>query len=120
MDLEDDEFYEICDLMEFIVHVYPVEAVNEAFMDKCNEALKSELSVYRFVRGKITKITSETEIDEIEEALDGSPKPVNIHLENSLDLLSDRRSPDYRNSIKESISAVESICKMIQRNLKEL
>jgi hypothetical protein len=118
LDLEDDEFYEICDLMEFIVHVYPVDAVNEAFMDKCNETLKKELSVYRFVGRKITKITSETEIDEIEEALDGSPKPISIHLENSLDLLSDRKSPDYRNSIKESISAVESICKMITEEPK--
>lgn len=118
LDFEDTEFYEICDLMEFIVHVYPVEAANEAFMEKCNESLKKELSAYRFVGGKITEITSETEIVEIEEALEESPNPVNIHLENSLYLLSDRRSPDYRNSIKESISAVESICKMITQNPK--
>jgi hypothetical protein len=30
-----------------------------------------------------------------------------------VDLFSDRKSPDYRNSVKESISAVEAICKII-------
>lgn len=34
----------------------------------------------------------------------------------ALNLLSDRKNPDYRNSVKESISAVESICKIIINN----
>ena len=34
-------------------------------------------------------------------------------MRNALDLLSNRKSPDYRNPIKESISAVEAICKII-------
>ncbi|MEY3444095.1 MAG: hypothetical protein RLZZ519_2376, partial [Bacteroidota bacterium] len=37
----------------------------------------------------------------------------NIHLTAALRKLSDRENPDYRNSIKESISAVESIAKTI-------
>ena len=32
--------------------------------------------------------------------------------------LSDRKSPDYKNSIKESISAVESICQIITDDKK--
>lgn len=32
--------------------------------------------------------------------------------------MADRKSPDYRNSIKESISAVESICKIITGDSK--
>lgn len=35
------------------------------------------------------------------------------HLAKALDLLSPRDNPDYANSIKESISAVESICRTI-------
>ncbi|MHC4308090.1 MAG: AbiJ-NTD4 domain-containing protein, partial [Planctomycetota bacterium] len=38
---------------------------------------------------------------------------VNAHLKRALELLSDKKNPDYRNSIKESISAVESITKII-------
>jgi hypothetical protein len=34
-------------------------------------------------------------------------------MKRALDLLADRKSPDYRNSIKESISAVEAICSLV-------
>lgn len=49
------------------------------------------------------------EIDEIDLALGVPSDPVRAHLRRALELLSDRASPDYRNSIKESISAVESL-----------
>ena len=39
--------------------------------------------------------------------------PVRVHLQSSVDLFSDRKNPDYRNSIKESISAVEAVCQII-------
>jgi len=42
-------------------------------------------------------------------ALEGA----NIHLTNALELISDKKSPNYRNSVKESISAVESTCRII-------
>jgi len=67
------------------------------------------------VSGVITQVTNEQEIAEIEEAIDGPPslRPVSIHLRRSLELLSDRKSPDYRNSVKEAISAVETICNLL-------
>lgn len=37
----------------------------------------------------------------------------NTHFEKALKLYSDRQSPDYENSIKESISAVEAMCCII-------
>lgn len=37
------------------------------------------------------------------------------HLSAALSLLADRTSPDYRNSIKESISAVEAVASVISR-----
>jgi len=43
-------------------------------------------------------------------------RAVKIHLESSLKLITDKRKPDFRNSIKESISAVESLCKIITGN----
>jgi hypothetical protein len=50
--------------------------------------------------------------------LGATPKPVATHLKRALELLSDRKSPDYRNSTKESISAVEAICGLITGNPK--
>ena len=38
---------------------------------------------------------------------------VNNHFEKALSFYSDRKNPDYKNSIKESISAVESMCCII-------
>lgn len=39
-------------------------------------------------------------------------------MSSSLSKLSDRKNPDYRNSIKESISAVESICQSLSGDSK--
>jgi hypothetical protein len=77
-----------------------------------NVQLERENSAYRFVGTEIVEITDRTEITSIEEALSG-PKAVRLHLERAIDLLSDRRSPDFRNSIKESISSVEAVCRLI-------
>lgn len=107
------KWHEVYDFLEFITNNYSNEVVNKDFMEACNSVLEEELSAYRFVGGQITQITSEAEISEIEEALKTPLKTVNTHLENALRLLSDRESPDYRNSIKESISAVEAICRLI-------
>jgi hypothetical protein len=70
----------------------------------------------------IVRITSEEEISAIEEALSSSGllKPVNIHLRAALGKLSDRKSPDYRNSIKESMSAVEAFCKLATKRSQTL
>jgi len=108
-------WYEVYDFIEFIVNSYPYEGINSEFMEYCNSVLERELSAYRFVGGKIVEITSEEEISEIEEALEISKplKGVHTHLKRALELLADRKSPDYRNSIKESISAVEAICRLI-------
>ncbi|MEP0854874.1 hypothetical protein [Trichocoleus sp. DQ-U1] len=103
---------EVYDFIEFVVRVYPDNKKSEIFTERCNYILQRELSAYRFVNYRIARITSEIEINEIEESLKivEKFKPVSEHLERALSLLSDKENPDYRNSIKESISAVESIC----------
>lgn len=114
---------EVYDFIEFVANSYPSnrnDLANIKFMRACNFVLQDEVAVYRFVGGRIAQITSETEIAEIEKALSvpDSLKPIKIHLKTALDLLADRTSPDYRNSIKESISAVEALCKIIIKNDK--
>ena len=113
-------WFEVYDFIEFVSNNYPNKLTNKKFNDFCNNVLERELSAYRFVDGKITQMTSEQEISEIEEALETTRflKPVFHHLKSALDLFADRKSPDYRNSIKESISAVEAICNLIAKNTK--
>lgn len=78
------------------------------------------MSAYRFVDGLITELTSEEEIASIEQTISDtqapSLKPVHVHLRRALELLTDRTNPDYRNSIKESISSVEALSKLITQN----
>ena len=112
------KWYEIYDFLEYIANNYPNESVNEKFMKDCNVVLEEEFSAYRFVGGRITRITAEEEISEIEEALKSPIEGVRIHLEAALKFMSDKKSPDYRNSIKESISAVEALCKIISGDEK--
>jgi hypothetical protein len=75
--------------------------------------LERESSAFRFVSGRITQVTSKLEIGEVEQAIASPLQTVNTHLESALQHLSDKKNPNYRNSIKESISAVEALCKKI-------
>lgn len=101
------EWYELYDFIEFLTNNYERYGFKKEFISDCNVVLEKEMSAYRFVNGLITEITSQQEINEIENALELSVGGVSVHLRRSLELLSDRESPDYKNSIKESISAVE-------------
>ena len=109
------EWYEVYDFVEFLANFYEKESVTDMFVTSCNEILEREVSGFRFIGTKLAPITSKEETAEIEEALDSSEslRPVVIHIQTALEKLADRKSPDYRNSIKESISAVEAICRLI-------
>ena len=102
------EWYEVYDFVEFCANNYRRYQFRDKFMAACNALFEKEMSAYRFIDGVITKITEQQELLEIEQALESSLGPINAHLRRALELMSDRNSPDYRNSVKESISAVES------------
>jgi len=108
-------WFEVYDFIEFVASNYDYSRQSEAFRTACNGFLESELSGYCFVGEQIVPITSKEEIAEIEETLElaGHLAPVAIHISKALELFADRNSPDYRNSIKESISAVEAISNLI-------
>lgn len=102
------EWYEVYDFIEFVANNFSKYQFKEKFTRSCNALFEKEMSAYRFVDGVITRITEEQEVEGIERALERNTGPVNTHIRRALELLSDRNAPDFRNSIKESISAVES------------
>lgn len=75
-----------------------------------NIVFQKEYVGYRFVKGQIVQITDDIEISEIERVSDVQIDIVHEHINKAIGYLSDRKSPDYENSIKESISAVEAMC----------
>ncbi len=110
------KWYEVYNFIEFLVH-NESSKTRLAFIKKCNFYLERENSAYRFVGKYIAEITSTEEIKEIEKAiLLSSPYAgVKAHLSAAISLMSDKLNPDYRNSIKESISAVESLAMQISK-----
>lgn len=111
------QWHHVFDLIEAIAKLGP-KNIKKDFIDICNSYLERENSAYRFINEELTEITSEEEIKAVEEALTISFPGVNQHLKSALSLMSDRQNPDFRNSIKESISAVESLAKTLTGNDK--
>jgi len=117
------KWFEVYDLIEFTLEKFRGSHPTSYFsikgtINEFNEILKRENSAYRFINKKLAPITNSNEIEEIQKAIaiSGSFTALegcNIHLTEALNKLSDKQNPDYRNSIKESISAVESIAKVI-------
>lgn len=118
-------WYEVYDLLEYIIENYRRTGLASArrvvFKIGLNESLEQGQSAYRLVAGKFVPITSEEEIREIEQATSQSIPNVREHIKTAMTLLSDRQNPDYRNSIKESISAVEAVCRLVtgEANMKK-
>lgn len=77
--------------------------------DSINKIFEEEGVQHRMVCGEITDITNKYEIAEIEKIVEEG-SVASVHIQKAINLLYDRDSPDYKNSIKESISAVEAIC----------
>jgi AbiJ N-terminal domain 4 len=119
------QWYEVYDFIEFIVDL---EVLNKAskyvnfksllkeLKANVNKYLERELSAYILIGNQIIRITNENEISSIEQSLSIKEKKFEIlekHFSTSLSLLSNRINPNYRNSIKESISAVEACCRIL-------
>lgn len=120
------EWFRVYDLLEYFAE--QSEAANDYGVEykirlrQFNEILKKHLAAYRFVDGRISPIDSAVDLAAVEEALTDAEGLAGVrhHLQRALELLSDRESPDYTNSVKESISAVEAICALITGQRKPL
>ena len=100
---EDEEDYYICEYRD------NMNRYSECF----NSILEQGKSGYRIIDGLVSPIVGEVEIACIVEASNSKFLSVNTHLQKALQFYSDRENPDYENSIKESISAVEAMCCII-------
>jgi hypothetical protein len=84
---------------------------------RLNLVLERELSGYRFIDNVLTPISSPVEVSAIEKAISDleldSQAGARQHLVTALELLGMKPTPDYRNSIKESISSIEAIVNRI-------
>ena len=126
--------YYIKSLNEYLQNVIPTALYNEVFdlvelicklcicgeelSKKVNDVFKHEYVGYRFVDGRIVPITDENEIKSIEDACSGEIEGPRTHIKKAVGFIADRERKDYKNCIKERISAVESICSIIVNQKK--
>lgn len=118
------EWYTKLDLIEFTIRILKIhnqedkryQNIIEAFITLINAAFQHLNYAYRVVDDLIVEITDQQEIAAIEEATK-TTSVVKLHLTEALKLLAERPTPDYRNSIKESISAVEALCREITEEI---
>lgn len=127
--IQEDDFDDVLTLIEAIIQYfdeYLVKTRRDSYYDRFNQKyvvnslfkianiyFKQEYVGYRFVDKIIVPISDQNEITEIEEVLECRYAVVRNHISKANILLADRENPDYENSIKESISAVEAICEIL-------
>jgi len=110
------KWFEVYDFIEFVINYLKRPP---GLIILFNKILEKELSGYRIISGTVAPITDEQEVKMLTEELqDTQFGGASAHLKSALGCLSDRKKPDYRNSIKESISAVESIARIITNSPK--
>ena len=122
---KNNEWYEKLNLLEFVIqYIYDDDeryytkrfnpnnySLAGAFVDMINSEFERLNFAYRVINKEIVEITSKEEIAAIETAIDNAPNNIRMHLNRALELYAQRPEGDYRNSIKESISAVEAFCR---------
>jgi hypothetical protein len=117
----DAEWWQVYNLLEYALEAHrvikwrggsPPAALPEASL---NFYLERERSGFRAAKGTLVPITNAQELRAIDQG--GTPKPMfegsALHIRTAAEMLSRKPKPDYRNSIKESISAVESVAKVL-------
>lgn len=108
-------WFDVYDFIEFVINSLSKKDISTSV----NIVLERELAGYRFISGSFIPVTDKQEIEAINQATKAGPfAGVEAHIRTAIDHLSRKQDPDYRNSIKESISAVESLAKELTSNPK--
>lgn len=119
------EWFNVYNFIEFLVqnndHITNHPRYHtEKLIDFYNIIFQTELSGYRFISGVLAPISNPAETTAIAGAIEATSRTglhgAHVHLETALKQLGKKPEPDYRNAIKEAISAVESISMQLSGN----
>jgi hypothetical protein len=119
-------WYNTLDVIEAICRLSPILIPNtkdrkgrlKKFYKEVNAVFDEEKCTYRIINGLVVPKVNDAEVIAIATALTDtiSIKTVNIHLDQAIRHYADRKNSDYRNAIKESILALESLIKIISKS----
>lgn len=116
-------FFQVYDFLEYLaqceIEYFLRNDGGANFAQYCNRVFERERAAFRFAGTTLVKITNELELESIEKSMsEDLPSSVRQHIKRAAQLYSQLPSPDYRNSIKESISAVESAVAFVTESPK--
>jgi hypothetical protein len=120
------DWLDVFELIEFILSLNGSLSEDvRTFKEMVNDGLKSENSIYRVIDTKFEPITSQQEIDEVENVGNHTQATsilsgIKNHWEKALECFGQKPNPDIQNTIKESISMVEAIATVIEPEAKSL
>lgn len=118
LNLRNCEYYEVFDFIEGIIRGIRLENQKKWYIEEIEKIFKEENVNYKIIGDLITDIINENQIDSIEETINNPYKVVSEHYSKAIEQLYSVK--DYANSIKESISAVEAMCQVINGSKEEL
>jgi hypothetical protein len=118
--IEKGTWYKVYEFFEFVFrniehgHTYPYLE----FEEYVNAKLVANNSAYTLTGNKFIPVTNQAEINELKQTQSFAEQHgltgIQEHLNSAIELLSQKPKPDFRNSIKESISMVEVISRIIE------
>jgi hypothetical protein len=93
---------------------------DDSFLRRVTFFLEREKSGYRVVNGRLAAISDAIEIEAVSDAssVGGPFSSAASHMKTAVSLFSQKPSPDYRNAIKEAISAVEATARIVTGHQK--
>lgn len=110
------EFSEVYDFIEWLDRSVSKSGPKRYFRVMVNNVLKRERAAFRFLNGIFVRVSDEESLISITDALESKTRSVAEHIKTAARLY---RDADYRNSVKESISAVEAACRDVGSSRKD-
>lgn len=106
---------EVYSFIEFTLQSLKNQNQKQNLINRLNNVFSEEGVQYKIIDNQVVTLLNETEADEIL-ITQNSNNTASGHITKSIELFNKRPVPDYSNSIKESISAVEAISREITGN----
>lgn len=108
---QDAEANKVFDLIEFIISFMDNQEGSspDNFINDNNSVLEEEGATYRIVNRKVVRAIAGTDLKAIEQAVrcTAEQDTVKKHFSKALELLAERKCPDYRQAVLEAIAAVD-------------
>jgi len=107
-------WYQLLDIVELTILSAPGEIATN-LTRAVNEVFARERAAFRMIGGYAVPVADGLEVDALETAIQSPAlgEGAREHIQQAVKLFANRDNPDYRNAVKEAISAVEAACKQL-------